>query len=267
MVIANLSNERSRLRITGTDRADFLHGQSTNDIKRLAVGENCYAAFLNAKGKMRGEGHVICQSDAFLLETSPALAPSLEKFIITEDVLIEDMSAALGEWLVIAGMPADLPTDAATFQHALGLGVISGERMTATIDAEALEALRIEAGVPRWGVDMDENTIPNEAGLENRAINHGKGCYIGQETIARIKTYGHVNRRLVQLALTGQDVPARGDKIVADGREVGQVTSAVFSSRLGKPLALGYVRREWAATGVTLKWNNQPVEVWKVCGE
>ena len=132
MVIANLSNERSRLRITGTDRADFLHGQSTNDIKRLAVGENCYAAFLNAKGKMRGEGHVICQSDAFLLETSPALAPSLEKFIITEDVLIEDMSAALGEWLVIAGMPADLPTDAATFQHALGLGVISGERMTAT---------------------------------------------------------------------------------------------------------------------------------------
>jgi folate-binding protein YgfZ len=147
------------------------------------------------------------------------------------------------------------------------LGVISGERMTATIDAEVLEALRIEAGVPRWGVDMDENTIPDEAGLEKRAINYDKGCYIGQETIARIKTYGHVNRQLVQLALTGRDLPARGDKIVADGREVGQVTSAVFSSRLGKPLALGYVRREWAATGVTLKWNNQPVEVWKVCGE
>jgi aminomethyltransferase len=264
---ADISALRNRLRVTGADRVEFLHGQCTNDIKRLAVGETCYAAFLNAKGKMRGEGYVMCQSDAFLLETSPGVGQSLEKFIITEDVMIEDMSAGLGEWLVIGDAGADLPAGAVTFRHALGLGVISAERMTETIDAGALEALRIEAGVPRWGVDMDENTIPNEAGLEKRAINYDKGCYIGQETIARIKTYGHVNRQLVQMALTGQDVPARGDKIVADEREVGQVTSAVFSSRLGKPLALGYVRREFATVGVTLKWNNQPVEVWKVCGE
>jgi folate-binding protein YgfZ len=246
---------------------EFLHGQCTNDIQRLTAGDNCYAAFLNAKGKMRGEGHVICQSDAFLLETSPGMAQSLEKFIITEDVMIEDVSAALGEWLVIGGAQPDLPAGAVTFPHALGLGVISGERMTETINAKALETPRIEAGVPRWGVDMDENTIPNEAGLEKRAINYDKGCYIGQETIARIKTYGHVNRQLVQIVLSAQAVPARGDKIVADGRDVGQVTSAVFSSRLGKPVALGYVRREFAMAGVTLKWNNQTVEVWKVCGE
>ena len=266
-LIADISAARNRLRVTGVDRVEFLHGQCTNDIKRLSIGETCYAAFLNAKGKMRGEGYVICQSDAFLLETSLGLAQSLEKFIITEDVMIEDASASLGEWLVIGGAGVDLPAGAVTFPHALGLGVISGERMTGTIDAEALEALRIEAGMPRWGVDMDENTIPNEVGLERRAINYDKGCYIGQETIARIKTYGHVNRQLVQMALTGRDLPARGDKIIADGREVGQVTSAVFSSRLGKPLALGYVRREFATTGVTLKWNNQPVEVWRVCGE
>ena len=267
-LIADISAVRNRLRVTGADRVEFLHGQCTNDIKRLSAGETCYAAFLNAKGKMRGEGYVMCQSDAFLLETSPGLGQSLEKFIITEDVMIEDMSAGLGEWLVIGGAGADLPTDAVTFPHALGLGVISAEADDGNDQsAGALEVLRIEAGVPRWGADMDENTIPNEAGLEKRAINYDKGCYIGQETIARIKTYGHVNRQLVQMALTGQDVPARGDKIVADGREVGQVTSAVFSSRLGKPLALGYVRRELAAKGVTLKWNNQPVEVWKVCGE
>ena len=77
--------------------------------------------------------------------------------------------------------------------------------MTATISAEALEVLRIEAAVPKWGVDMDENTIPNEAGLEARAISYDKGCYIGQETIARIKTYGHVNRRLVQIAMDGTE--------------------------------------------------------------
>jgi folate-binding protein YgfZ len=270
-LIADITAVRNRLRITGADRVEFLHGQCTNDIKKLGVGETCYAAFLNAKGKMRGEGHVICQSDAFLLETSTGLAQSLEKFIITEDVMIEDMSAAFGEWLVIGGAradaPADAPADAVTFQHSLGLGVISGGRMKETIDAGTLETLRIEAAMPRWGVDMDENTIPNEAGLEKRAINYGKGCYIGQETIARIKTYGHVNRQLVQMAMTGQDVPARGDKIVAEGREVGQVTSAVFSSRLGKPLALGYVRREFAAAGVTLKWNDQTMEVSRVCGE
>src|ERR1700733_3697199 len=104
-LIADMSSVRDRLRITGADRVEFLHGQCTNDIKRLLVGETCYAAFLNAKGKMRGEGYVICQADAFLLEASPGLAPSLEKFIITEDVMIENMSAALGEWLVIGGAP------------------------------------------------------------------------------------------------------------------------------------------------------------------
>lgn len=265
--IADLSALRNRLRVTGVDRVEFLHGQCTNDIKRLGVGDTCYAAFLNAKGKMRGEGHILCLSDAFLMETSPGLAASLEKFIITEDVVIEDVSAALGEWLVIGCRPADLPADAVTFRHPLGLGVISCERMKEIIDAGALEALRIEAGEPRWGVDMDENTIPNEAGLERRAISYDKGCYIGQETIARIKTYGHVNRQLVQLAVMGEDVPARGDKIALEGREVGQVTSALFSSRLGKSLALGYVRRELAATGVALEWNNQRVEVSKVCGE
>jgi folate-binding protein YgfZ len=272
-MIADLSAARSRLRVTGADRVEFLHGQCTNDIKKLGVGHTCYAAFLSAKGKMRGEGHVICQADAFLLETSPGLAPSLEKFAITEDVVIEDVSAVFGEWLVIGDARTDLPAGAVTFPHFLGLGVISGERMAETIDAEMLEALRIEMGVPRWGVDMDENTIPNEAGLEKRAINYDKGCYIGQETIARIKTYGHVNRQLVQMVIQPQagtpvpPVPLRGDRILEDGREVGEVTSAVYSSRLGKPLALGYVRRELATTGVTLKWNNQPVEVWRVCGE
>jgi folate-binding protein YgfZ len=120
---------------------------------------------------------------------------------------------------------------------------------------------------------MDENTIPNEAGLEARAISYDKGCYIGQETIARIKTYGHVNRRLVQIVIGSQagtpvpPIPGRVDKLLVDGREVGQVTSAVRSSRLGKPLALGYVRREFATAGTKLNWNSETAEVLRVCGE
>jgi folate-binding protein YgfZ len=264
--VAELSRARVRLRITGEDRVSFLQGQCTNDMARLGVGENCYAAFLNAKGKMRGEGHIICLADAFLLEANPGLGPSLGKFIIAEDVVIEDVSATLGEWLVVGEAGTVLPARAVTFKHPLGRGVISDGSMAETIDAETLEVLRIEAAVPGWGVDMDENTIPNEAGLEARAISYDKGCYIGQETIARIKTYGHVNRQLVQMVLTGENVPARGDRILAEEREVGQVTSATRSTRLGKPLALGYVRREFASAGIKLKWNNETAEVLRVCG-
>jgi tRNA-modifying protein YgfZ len=265
--VADVSRVRVRLRVSGADRVDFLHGQCTNDIQRLRAGESCYAAFLNAKGKMRGEGQVICLADAFLLEVNPGLAPSLKKFIITEDVTVEDVTASLGEWLVIGDEIGEVPAQAVTFQHPLGWGVISDTPMAATIDSERLEVLRIEAAVPKWGVDMDETTIPNEAGLEARAISYGKGCYIGQETIARIKTYGHVNRRLVQIALAGESVPACGDKLFVDGREVGQVASAVRSSRLGKPLALGYVRREFATAGAKLNWNKETAEVLRVCGE
>jgi folate-binding protein YgfZ len=265
--VANLSGERERLRISGCDRVDFLHGQCTNDIRRLAVGEGCYAAFLNAKGKMRGEGHIICLADAFLLETNPGLAPSLERFVVTEDVTIDDLTAKVGEWLVIGNLPPNLPTAAITFKHPLGLGVVIQESVEATVSAEVLEILRIEAAVPRWGVDMDENTIPNEAGLEKRAISYDKGCYIGQETIARIKTYGHVNRHLVQLSVAGDSLPRRGEKILVDGRDVGHVTSAAFSSRLGKALALGYVRREFATPGAGLEVANRMAEVLKICGE
>jgi folate-binding protein YgfZ len=265
--IADISASRQRLRVSGGDRVEFLHGQCTNDIKRLQLGHSCYAAFLNAKGRMRGEGHIICLPDAFLLEVNPGLAPSLEKFIITENVTIEDLSATWGEWVAIGDTAASLPRTAITFSHPLGVGVIGGGPLADTITAETLEVLRVEAAVPKWGADMDENTIPNEAGLEARAISCDKGCYIGQETIARIKTYGHVNRRLIQCRVESAQVPQRGDKIFDGEREVGHVTSAVRSLRLGKPVALGYVRREFASAGIKLTCNKKPVEVLRVCGD
>lgn len=265
--VADLSTARSRLRVTGADRTGFLHGQCTNDIKKLSAGESCYAAFLNAKGKMRGEGHIICLPDAFLLETSAGLQASLEKFVVTEDVVIEDVSASLGEWLVVGNAQVSLPLDAVKFAHPLGTGVISATPLVSTLSAEQLEVLRVEAAVPLWGADMDENTIPNEAGLEARAINYEKGCYIGQETIARIKTYGHVNRHLVQLKLAGGSVPARGTKVIAGDKEVGAVTSAVQSARYAAPVALGYVRRELAKAGAAVTVGGNQAEVIKLCGQ
>jgi len=116
---------------------------------------------------------------------------------------------------------------------------------------EVAEALRIEAGRPRFGIDMTTDTIPLEAGIENRAISFTKGCYVGQEVIIRVMHRGHgrVARRLVSIVIAGGNVPARGDKILLGDRVVGEITSATASPKVGSPLALGYVQREHAVAG------------------
>jgi len=119
------------------------------------------------------------------------------------------------------------------------------------VGVEALEALRIEAGIPVYGRDMTEETIPVEANLVD-AISYTKGCYIGQEVIARIDARGHVNRKLVGLLLSGSGLPASGAKIVSPEREVGWVTSVAHSPGYDRPVALGYVRREVWAPGTHL---------------
>jgi folate-binding protein YgfZ len=111
---------------------------------------------------------------------------------------------------------------------------------------DALERARIEAGIPRYGADMDERNLPPEAGLEARAISYAKGCYIGQEVLARIRTYGQVAKTLRGLRLADglKNLPIKGDKLFQDGKEVGYITSAIFSPTFQTNLALGYVRRE-----------------------
>ena len=116
------------------------------------------------------------------------------------------------------------------------------------------EVLRVEAGEPAFFVDMTDDTIPLEAGIETRAISYLKGCYPGQEVIIRIRDRGHgkVARKLVGLAIGGNDVPAAGSRIVDGDKEVGQVTSAVFSPSLAMPVALGYVHRDFTTPGTTV---------------
>jgi folate-binding protein YgfZ len=118
----------------------------------------------------------------------------------------------------------------------------------------AVEALRIEAGTPRFGIDMTDDTIPLEAGIEGRAISFTKGCYVGQEVIIRILHRGHgrVARRLVGLSLDGADVPSPGAPVASAGRDVGAITSAVFSPGLQRVIALGYVHRDTSASGTSV---------------
>jgi len=121
-------------------------------------------------------------------------------------------------------------------------------RGVARLDEASGETLRIEAGRPRFGVDMDTETIPLEAGIEDRAISFSKGCYVGQEVIVRVTTrgQGRVARRLVGLTIDGTRVPDRGEPIVAGDRDIGKVTSAAMSPAVGRPIALGYVHRDFS---------------------
>lgn len=287
---------RSRLCITGADRVKFLHGQVTNDVQRLHTGEGCYAALVNAKGKMHSDLNIYHLAEELLLDFEPgysaAVAQRLEKYVITEDVQLLDAASHYGllsvqgpraaETVTALGLDWKLPEKALMFatldDTALGrlylmnqartgansfdlfvptaaLGAVFDKLVAAAKSLggracgwAALEVARIEAGIPRFGQDMDESNLPPEAGIETRAISYSKGCYIGQEVIARIRTYGQVAKTLRGLRLPAglATLPARGDKLFVDGKEVGQLTSAVPG------FALGYVRKEHNAPGTVL---------------
>ena len=125
----------------------------------------------------------------------------------------------------------------------------------------ALNALRLEAGVPWFGYDFDDKSIPHEAALELSHVSYIKGCYTGQEIVERVRSRGHVNRRLVGLQFSGAGVPERGTKLLAAGNEAGYVTSAAHSPALGRIIGMGYVRREHNAPGSHLEWSGGEAEV------
>jgi folate-binding protein YgfZ len=131
------------------------------------------------------------------------------------------------------------------------------------VDAAAAEALRVEAGVPRFHRDMDEDTIPLEAGIESRAISMTKGCYVGQEVIIRVLHRGHgrVAKKLVGLTVSGTELPAAGSPVQAEGRDVGSVTSSAWSPALDKPIALAYVHRDFVAAGTAVAVNGREAVV------
>lgn len=143
----------------------------------------------------------------------------------------------------------DLRTPRASAGRVLEALVSAG---AAAGDPAGLEAGRIEAGIPRWGAELDENVLPNEAWLERTAISYRKGCYLGQETVARLKTYGHVNRHLVALLLPIGCPVAPGAAVRSGEEVVGKVTSAIDSARRGRRVALAFVKREHEAPGVLL---------------
>ena len=275
--------DRGVLSVRGADRLTWLQGLLTNDVLALPVGGVCDAAYLTPQGRMIADMRVINAPDRVLLDVPGSLAENLraklDGLLFAEDASIVDDSARLalidahgprattlrGDALITIAASAE----AVVFDGVFGVPSVSifaayeeAESIVARLGAsgvpevslETLNVLRVEAGRPAFLVDIDEHTIPLEAGLEERAISFTKGCYVGQEVIVRVMHRGHgrVAKKLVGLLLSGEDPPPAGSAISSSDRDVGRVTSAVWSPALSRPIALGYVHRDFLEAGTAL---------------
>ena len=276
-------SERGKLALDGAEAKEFLHGQVTNDIEALREGTGCYAAFLTHKGKMLGDLRILDAGDELLLDCERValqeLFTMIRRFKLGRAVELHKRTLECG-LLSLIGPDArriagaeDLPASEHSHRGGelggarvrliatdLGVDVLcdaaDSERVTAALTAvgavtapEAVaEVRRVETGRPRYGIDLDDTVIPQEAGLNARAVSFEKGCYVGQETVARLYFRGKPNRHLRGLKLSGP--ASTGDPLRLGEREVGRLGSVVDSPRHGR-IGLALVRRE-AAPGDSL---------------
>jgi tRNA-modifying protein YgfZ len=267
---------RGKLALTGPDAKGFLQGQVTNDVEALTAGRGCYAAFLTNKGKMLGDLRVLDTGSELLLDTERAALQELFNLIRRFKVgyRAELHKRTLERGLLSLVGPESRPLagagDLSAAEHANRAGEIDGipvllvasdvgvdlfgatgetDRLAAALRArgastaseEEAEVVRVESGRPRYGVDLDDSTMPQEAGLTERAVSFTKGCYVGQETVARLFYRGKPNRHLRGLRLAAPAAP--GAEVRLGERVVGHVSSPVVSPRLGA-IALALIRRE-----------------------
>lgn len=240
---------RSFVRVSGPDAAAFLQRMVSNDVEALAPGASCEALLLTPKARMIAPLVVLRRAaDDFLLLTEPGLEATVvshlvrSRFAAKAEIVPEEHTSlvVLGAAAAPEGVAA-LPTrDYGT----AGLELLDAEPPpgAAELAPEELERLRIRAGTPRYGRELDDRVLPAEAGLVERAVSLEKGCYPGQEPIARLHYRGHANRGLRVLALETQEVPEPETEIRHGEKVVGRVTSAARDD--GRVIALGYVRTE-----------------------
>jgi tRNA-modifying protein YgfZ len=232
------ARERSFVRVAGPDAADYLQRMVSNDVEALAVGESCPALLLTAKARVIAPVVVWRRGDDdYLLLTEPELGEPV-RALLTRMRLRARCEIELEEHtsvLVFGG--GEIDTGFPGAREALDAG------LEPTLDADEVERRRIEARVPQWGRELDERVMPAEAGLDATHISFSKGCYPGQEPVARLHYRGKANRGLRVLEL--REVPEYDAELVHDGKVVGRVTSAARRPD-GSVVALAYVRAEVA---------------------
>jgi len=283
--------ERTILALTGPDRVKFLQNFCTADVKKLAAGEGTETFITNVQGKTIGYVTALILEKSILLEgaagQAAALVPHLEKYTLLDDAELPDRS---GEWPcgVIAGSEIAqeigdvelliahegnevrsvvyrsrlLGSESWSFiGQAEELGIKGFPHTATPCGPDAVEMRRLEAGMPQFGTEVTEANLPQEVGRDKQAISFTKGCYLGQETVARIDSLGHVNRYLRLVKFSGDVLPDLGWQHAIDGKPVLTVTSTAYSPMLRAPIALAYLRRGHESIGTTFDTELGAVEV------
>jgi folate-binding protein YgfZ len=284
-------SSRGKIRVTGEDRARLLHAMTTNQVQQLKPGEGCYAFFLNAQGRILSDANLFCFEDHLLLDTEPEtrqkLFEHLDRYIIADDVTLEDQTAQMATTAVegpdagrvLRDLGATLPETAHSWTQwggrvvarvdSTGAGgffliLPAGEKAGLVAELGLPEAtvedartVRIEHGRPRYGEEITERYLIQETG-QMQAVSFSKGCYLGQEIVERVRSRAQIHRTLRPLEIESQEVPAAGTKLKVGDADAAEIASAVFSPRLGKVVALAYVRTQFTESGMQLQLGTAP---------
>ena len=257
--------KRGLIAVWGKEAVQFLDGLISNDMKTLEEGQQMLAAFPNAQGRLLAVVRMLRQGEKYLFETEDAtrekVYQNLFRFTFAGDFFVEDLSEQY-RYVEVFGSEPGAVADGFLFKSAfstshfvendkaedLKTGLITNGSVE--IPNDLYETLRIESGIPKYGVDMDETTIVPELGIDG-LISYNKGCYIGQEIIARIYFRGHVAKRLTGLIMS-EPVAAGSELLTPEGKNAGRITSVTFSPKLDKTIALALVRYDYLASGTEL---------------
>jgi len=269
---------RGAIQASGRDRARLLHNLTSNDVKKMAPGQGCYAFLLSPQGRIQADLNLFCFADRFLLDTEPELRERVQqhirRYLISDQVELEDVTAGTavlglegpGSSALLAALAAPAPES--PWQHAAwddavvaavsltgqpgfrifaaagraqDLRLLLEEAGAVPATPEDARTVRIENGKPRYGEEISDTSLPQET-QQMHAVSFTKGCYLGQEIVERIRARGHVNRKLVRLQFDSTEAPAPGTKVTAGEEEAGEIASAVWSPQAAHVVALAWLR-------------------------
>jgi aminomethyltransferase len=290
---------RGRLRVSGEDRARLLNAMTTNQVQTLRPGQGCYLFFLNAQGRILGDANLFCFADHLLLDTEPEtrqkLLEHLDRYIIADDVSIEDVTGTTAAIAVegpqaeavLTAFGAEVPADIALERYSW---VSWGSRVIARVSStgspgfciftsagdkgkllaqlsgipeatpDDARTVRIEHGRPRYGEEITERYLIQETG-QLQAVNFSKGCYLGQEIVERVRSRAQIHRLLHPIEIDTAEVPASGTKLTSGEADAAEIVSAAYSPALGKVAAMAYVRVPFTKPGTELSWDGVPARV------
>lgn len=250
--------------VRGADRKTWLNGLVTCDLAKAVPGRASYGLATSLKGRVLADVLVVVDAEALRVVVPAArresLMATLDKHLVMEDVELEPgtdlVAIAHGpEWRRLAREGVTVVEyDELGFGGALVLAASFDALDVPRMDASEWDALRVERGVPRFGVDFDETTYPQEATLEKRAVAFDKGCYLGQEVVCMLELRGHVKRKLARVAIEGTALPAKGAVVTDDsGAEVGSITSAAIGPENGQIVGLAMLKLAKTEPGTSLR--------------